>query len=64
MTNEEYYGEVRRLGLERTKVPNVYLSLSGDMHNVPDGNKQTSAQREETIDRLKILLGIGKREDG
>ena len=62
MTVEDYYAIVKRLGLTPSRVPNVYRSAAGDMHNVPDATRQTDAQRAETIERLKLLLGVGKAD--
>jgi hypothetical protein len=62
MTVDEYYAEVRRLGLRPTEVPHVYLSASKDVHSVPDPSGHSDAQRAETIEKIKIRLGIGTRE--
>jgi hypothetical protein len=61
MTNEDYYGTVRRFGLKPSKVPTVYFNSSMEAFNVPDGASQTSEQRAETIEYLKRALGIGSR---
>jgi hypothetical protein len=37
--------------------------MAGDCYNVPDPSTHTEAQRAETIERLKTLLGIGKRDN-
>ena len=63
MTIEEYYAVVKRLGLRPTNAPTVYRSMAGDCYNVPDPSTHTEAQRAETIERLKTLLGIGKRDN-
>jgi hypothetical protein len=63
MTVDEYYAIIKRLGLRPTKVPHVYASVSGDFHSVPDPSEHSEAQRAETIERLKLLLGIGKRDE-
>ena len=49
MTNEDYYGTVRRLGLKPSAVPTVYFNSAMEAYNVPDGLKQTPEQRAETI---------------
>jgi hypothetical protein len=59
MTNEEYYGNVRRLGLKPSQVPTVYFSSTMEAYNVPDGSKRTPEQRAEIIEYLKRALGIG-----
>jgi len=58
MLLEEYYAAVRRLGLKPTRVPHVYETAYGDVVSVPDGEKQTPAQRRETIEFIKEILGI------
>jgi hypothetical protein len=63
MTVDEYYAIVKRLGLRPSNVPHVYVSVGGDFHSVPDPSKHSEAQRAETIERLKLLLGIGKRDE-
>jgi hypothetical protein len=63
MTVDEYYAIVRRLGLSPTNVPHVFRSADGDCHNMPDPTRHTEAQRTETIERLKSLLGIGKMDE-
>jgi hypothetical protein len=61
MTNEDYYGMVRRFGLKQSAVPTVYFNSSMEAFNVPDGSKQTPEQRTETIEYLRRALGIGSR---
>ena len=61
MTNEDYYGTVRRFGLKPSAVPTVYFNSAMEAYNVPDGSKQTPEQRAETIEYLKRALGIGSR---
>ena len=58
MTVAEYYAEIKRLGLEQTPVRQIYRTASGEMLSVPDPSMHTAEQRQETINRLKILLGI------
>jgi hypothetical protein len=57
MTNEGYYVAISELGLKHTNVPNVFRK-DDMMYNVPDGAKQTPAQRLETIDQIKKRLGF------
>ncbi|MDD1536085.1 hypothetical protein C7U89_22330 [Bradyrhizobium sp. WBOS4] len=59
MTQDEYYRAAHRLGLKPTKVPNVWANSTGDFYNVPDPTAMTDAQRAETIEMLKKILGIG-----
>jgi hypothetical protein len=63
MTVDEYYAEIKRLGLRPTKVPHVYLSASKDVHSVPDPSGHKEGQRLETIEKIKVRLGIGAREE-
>jgi hypothetical protein len=58
MTIDEYYAEVRRLGLRPSAIPHIYLSRTNDVHSVPDANYQSPEQRSETIVRLKFVMGI------
>lgn len=59
MTCEEYYAIVRRYGLRPSaNVNHVYLTVAGDPVCVPDCHKQTAAQRRETIEEIKAILGI------
>lgn len=58
MTIEEYFAAVRRLGLRPSDVPNVYLTALNEVQRVPDPEYQTPEQRVETIDLLKMLLGV------
>jgi hypothetical protein len=37
MTNEDYYGTVRRLGLKPSAVPTVYFNSAMEAYNVPAG---------------------------
>jgi hypothetical protein len=37
MTNEDYYGTVRRLGLKPSTVPTVYFNSAMEAYNVPAG---------------------------
>jgi hypothetical protein len=62
MTVDEYYAIIKRLGLRPTKVPHVYASVAGDLHSVPDPSRRSDAQRAETIERIKMLLGIWKSD--
>jgi antitoxin component of RelBE/YafQ-DinJ toxin-antitoxin module len=63
MTEEEYYAAVRRLGLKPSAVPNIYFTSTMDVHSVPSSAGRTPAQRAETIEKLKELLGITPAED-
>jgi hypothetical protein len=58
MTCEQYYAAVRRLGLNPSTSPTVYVSKFGDCYNVPLAERYTPEQRAEIIDQLKELLGI------
>jgi len=58
LTNDEYYAEVKRLGLRPSAVPGIYVTSTGDVFPVPSGAKQTPEQRKETLDKLKGLFGI------
>ncbi|HEV2561129.1 MAG TPA: hypothetical protein VGT78_03220 [Rhizomicrobium sp.] len=58
MTEEEYWAEVRRLGLVLTNVPNVYRDQSGEHHNVPDPSKYDFADRVKIIRKLKQIMGV------
>jgi hypothetical protein len=58
MNCEEYYGIVRKYGLKPSLVPHIYVTASGDVQRVPDCERQTPAQRHETIEFLKEVLGI------
>jgi hypothetical protein len=63
MTEDEYYGIVRRLGLKGTQFREVFMTLRGEPQRVPLAADQTPAQRKETIEWLKTCLGIERRED-
>jgi hypothetical protein len=47
-----------------TKIPTVYMSVSGEPQGVPLARNQTPQQREETITRIKQMLGISWPEGG
>lgn len=58
MTVQEFYATVRRLGLRPSSVPHVYLTVSGDVHSVPDATTLSPEQRGEVLDKLRERLGI------
>lgn len=58
MTEEEYWSEIRRLGLVPSNVPHVYRDQSGDHHNVPDPSEYDFADRPKIIRVLKRIMGV------
>lgn len=58
MTEDEYYAVVKRLGLRPSNILTVYLTSENEAYNVPLANRQTPEQREETISKLRLRLGI------
>ena len=62
MTEEEYYAIIKRLGLRPTRFKETFVTLRNEPYNVPLASKQAPKQREETIERLKLHLGITWRD--
>jgi hypothetical protein len=63
MQIDGYFAEARRLGLRPSSVPNVFLTAAGDTQHVPDPTNMTPAQRAETIEKIKQLMGVTPKED-
>lgn len=63
MTEEEYWAEIKRLGLKPTDIKTeknfVYRTVYGEPHSVPDPAQLAEDDRKTVIDRLKRVLGIG-----
>jgi hypothetical protein len=57
MSVDEYWAAVRRLGL-RPHTGNVHVTSTGDFYRVPNPTDMTEAQRSDTIDMLKSIMGI------
>jgi hypothetical protein len=62
MTEDEYYAAVKRLGLHGTKIPTVYMTADGNPQGVPLASNRTPEQRQETIDFLKVMLGVSQED--
>lgn len=64
MNTEDFYAAVRRLGLQRTKVPGVWITSKGEVHSVEEHPERfTPEQRSEFIEELKIRMGVFPEED-
>ena len=62
MTEQEYWGAVKALGLTQTKVATVFLDADGMTHNVPDPVKLPPDVRAGVIRRLRESLGVAERQ--
>jgi hypothetical protein len=58
MTEEEYWGEVKRIGLTPTCVQTVFQDSLGMTYNVPDPARYSPEHRRKIIRELKSLVGI------
>jgi len=58
MTLDACYAAVKSLGLSPSTVPNVFIDRSGMTRSVPDPLPMTQEQREETLAKVKYLMGI------
>jgi hypothetical protein len=63
MTEEEYYAAVHRLGLRQTQGTTMFVTTRGELQRVPLAANQTAEQRRETIEQIKICLGVGSRRE-
>jgi hypothetical protein len=64
LTTDGYHAELKKLGLRpsgsnSTETHDFYLTRDHLLQSVMKPELQTPAQRRETIDRLKRLLGVG-----
>jgi hypothetical protein len=63
LTIEQYRAELKKLGLRphgaTTENTDFYLTRDNSLESVPKPEGQTAAQRQETISKLKLRLGIG-----
>jgi hypothetical protein len=58
MTIEEYWAEIRQMGLTPTRFRTLFKTRDGETQYVEDPALQTPAQRAETIDKIKFMLGM------
>lgn len=58
MDGQQYYAAVKRLGLNPTNIPHVYVNVYEEVFNVPDPANYTPDQRVEIIEKLKERLGV------
>ena len=63
MTEEEYYAEFERAGLqrtgERTVITEEWVDGNGHYYTAPDPAKLCPQDRKSSIERMKRYLGIG-----
>jgi hypothetical protein len=64
MTPEQYYGEVKKLGLTPTKFDTVFLDSEKMTYRIERPHDLTPEQREEHIALLKFKMGVGPRPFG
>jgi hypothetical protein len=60
MTEDGYWGQIRRLSLKPSDVPGVYLTPTNNPVNVRDPARFTPEQRADLIHELKIILGVNE----
>lgn len=62
MTADEYRAALAALGLRPTQAhgekSRIYSTVRGEPYSVDDPEWQTAEQRAETIERLKVLMGV------
>lgn len=63
ITEDQYRAQLKRLGLRptqaRTEKHTIYIATVDDaVVSVPHPHLQDALQRKETIERLKLVLGI------
>jgi hypothetical protein len=64
MTTEDFYAQVKRLGLRRSNVPGVWMTSKGEPYSVEaDAARLTPEARAEFIQKLKSAMGIFPEED-
>jgi len=59
MTPEQYFVEVKKLGLTPSRVRGVFIDSDGLTRNVPHPEGKTPEQRVEIIAKLKFAMGVG-----